>query len=149
MTYLNYCYPSSMAEMHLVEVWADLWLDNATDHKYLLEDYVSSKWAIGLDPAGVSFEVRACIVVAERYTTPEQRLRAMADSQLWSMKIVDGIVYEVVGGPYYTSVHWESTTSAPMPDVSCPEGCILFDTGSYHEKFVYILRPMVAESEAV
>lgn len=35
MTYLNHCYPSSLAEMHLVEVWSDLWLDNATDHKYL------------------------------------------------------------------------------------------------------------------
>lgn len=146
MTYLNHCYPSSMAEMHLVEVWADLWLD---DDKYLLEDYVSSKWAIGLDPAGVPFEVRSCIVVAERYTTPEQRLWAMADSQLWNMRVVDGVIYEVVGGPYCTGVHRESTTPARMPDVSCPEGCILFDTGSYHEKFVYVLRPMVAESEAV
>ena len=145
MTYLNHCYPSSLAEMVVVEVWADLWLDDANDHKYLLEDYVSSKWAIGQDPAGVSFEVRACIVVAERYTTPEQRLRAMADSGLWKMQVVDGIVYEVVDGPYCTGVHWESTTPAPMPTVDCPVGCILFDTGSYHERFVYVLRPMAAE----
>lgn len=139
---LFHSYPSSFAEMHLIEEWEGLYAGNDKDVEHLLNDYVQAKWAIGIDPSGVEFRYRACVVAAERYTTPEQRLRAMAQSQLWNWREIDGVLYEVESGPYCTSVHWESTSSAPMPDVECPEGCILFDTGSYHERFVYVLRPV-------
>jgi hypothetical protein len=141
-------YPQKFDEMHLIEDWEGLYAGNGDDIEYLLKDFVSAKFAIGQNPAGVAFEVRSCIVCAERYTTPEQRLRAMARSGLWPMQEVEGRLYFVESGPYCTSVHWESNVPAPMPNIECPDGCILFDTGSYHERFVYILRPVVAEEAA-
>lgn len=139
---LYHTYPERFQDMHLIEEWEFLYAGNDDDKATLLKDFVTAKWAIGQDPAGVSFEYRSCIVAAERYTTPAERLQAMAASQLWKWREIDGVIYEVVDGPFGTSVHCESSIAAPMPDIDCPDGCILFDTGSYHERFVYILRPV-------
>ena len=139
-------YPQKFDEMHLIEDWEGLYAGNGDDVEYLLKDFVAAKFAIGQNPAGVAFEVRSCIVAAERYTTPEQRFRAMAKSQLWQWREIDGVIYEVIDGPFCSSVHWESNRPAPMPEIDCPAGCILFDTGSYHERFVYILRPVEGQN---
>ena len=109
----------------------------------LLKDFVEARGQLASDIAGADFEYRACIVVAERYTTQLQRATAMIDYGLiqGEFKAIDGVIYEVVDC-LYTSVHWESNQSADSPDVDTPEGCILWDTGSYHERWTYVLRPI-------